>query len=134
MPQVTYAPEVSQEPQGAIGGTLYVLGTRSLGAPLIGNPFSAPVEPISIYVEPVVPDIQEMSEPEPPALPFRFVGTLESGRRWLVQLERAGEVLLVGDGETIDGLYRVEGFEEDQFVLTYLPLDRRQALSTVIEQ
>ncbi|WP_370306071.1 hypothetical protein [Sinimarinibacterium flocculans] len=129
------APAQDRSPETA----LYILETRMLSAQSLGNPFGVPDAPAPVYVEPVVAEVSEVYIEPPPAevlppLPFRVAGVLESGRRWLVQLERSGENLVVEKGETVDGMYRVDGLRDDQLVLTYLPLGQQQMLPTSAEE
>ncbi|MFZ5512592.1 MAG: hypothetical protein ACOZCP_21335 [Pseudomonadota bacterium] len=50
-----------------------------------------------------------------------------------MQLARGSDFLLAGKGDTIDGVYRVEGIENNQLVFRYLPLALRQTLPVPME-
>lgn len=72
--------------------------------------------------------------PQAPPLPFTYHGMLEQpGGQWIVQLARGSDFLLAGKGDTIDGVYRVEGIENNQLVFRYLPLALRQTLPVPME-
>lgn len=93
------------------------------------NPFSAK----SWYVEPPPspPPLPEAPPPEPtaPPLPFTYVGKLrEEGGHWLIYLTKGEQSYAVSKGETFDDVYRLEGIENDNLVIQYLPLSTRQLL------
>lgn len=133
-----------QEPRGTnmlkldLVPTLHVLKTRQLSVESVGDPFATPSDFAPIYEEPEIPvqpqQVYMAPEPTAPPLPFRFAGMLEGAQGWLIQLERGGRDLVVGAGETIDGVYRVDGFENDQVALTYLPLSKQQYLPVPVEE
>jgi hypothetical protein len=70
------------------------------------------------------PAPQQARPPAPaaPAMPYRFVGTVtyENKRRHL--LAKADELIAVGEGDTLDGVYRVEAADVEKITLRYLPL------------
>lgn len=67
--------------------------------------------------------------PQPPPLPFSYMGKLVEGKVTTVFLTNDDENYIARLGDTIDENYRVEEIGEDQMVLTYLPLKRRQHLA-----
>ncbi len=67
--------------------------------------------------------------PQAPPLPFRYLGKLiEDGRTtaFIVSGERN---LIVREGDTLQGAYRVERIEDQSMTFTYLPLKQSQMLS-----
>ena len=66
--------------------------------------------------------------PRAPPLPFRFFGRMVDNGTTVVFLNRQDDVYAVKAGDTIDGVYRVEGISGSEVVLTYLPLKQRQTL------
>ena len=67
--------------------------------------------------------------PQPPPLPFTYMGKLVEGKVTTIFLTNDDENYIARLGDTIDKDYRVEEIGEDQIVLTYLPLKRRQHLA-----
>jgi hypothetical protein len=69
--------------------------------------------------------------PVVPPLPFTFVGMLERGAQTPQAFLARGETLLVvSAGDTLDNnTYRVESLNANEIVMTYLPMNVRQALS-----
>lgn len=68
--------------------------------------------------------------PEPPPLPFRYLGQLLEGERRMVFLVAGERNLVVGAGDVIDNVYRVDEIGEDALRLTYLPMNVQQTLPT----
>jgi hypothetical protein len=66
--------------------------------------------------------------PIPPAIPFRFAGTLLEGGVRQILLSRGDTVFSVKVGETLDATYLVESIGEDEVVFVYLPLQSRQRI------
>jgi hypothetical protein len=72
--------------------------------------------------------------PSAPPLPFAFVGVLDGAAdKPRVFLSRDDRLLIVSPGDVIDEQYRVEAIAATDVVLTYLPLDQKQILSTQSE-
>jgi hypothetical protein len=69
--------------------------------------------------------------PVAPALPFRFAGLIEQGVDRPTAFLAKGEALhVVRVGDIVDRTYRIESIAPAQIVLTYLPLQQQQTLST----
>jgi len=65
--------------------------------------------------------------PSAPPLPFTFLGKMqEPGAKLIIFLVNGERVLTVTEGEIIDNTYSVDGIEQGQMVLTYLPLKIKQ--------
>lgn len=70
-------------------------------------------------------------KPEPPKLPFAYVGRVEDGNVNKVVLMHSGQVYVIGAGEQLAGnTYRLDEIEGDRLVFNYLPLSVRQELNT----
>lgn len=120
-------------PRETSGGNvaLHILDSRAMSSQAAGNPFAAPLtpaDPLPVYTEPVVIETYEEPVPQAPPMPFRVIGILQSGPRWLIQIERAGEQIVAAKGETIDDVYRVEALSEGEVTITYLPFGERQVV------
>jgi hypothetical protein len=68
--------------------------------------------------------------PAPPPLPFKYLGQLAEAGRTLVFLAAGDRNLVVGTGDVIDGLYRIDAIGTDALMLTYLPMNVQQTLPT----
>jgi len=68
------------------------------------------------------------SAPTPPAMPYRFAGTLVQDGKLQVLLAKGDALIPVQQGDTIDGGYRVESIGEDQITLIYLPLRKKEVI------
>lgn len=89
------------------------------------NPFNAK----SWYVPPPPPPAAPPPKPTTPPLPFAYVGKLdEGGGRWTLYLSKGEQSFVVKKGETFDGSYRLEGIENDNIVILYVPLSTKQYL------
>jgi hypothetical protein len=66
--------------------------------------------------------------PTAPPLPFTFAGKLIQDGRVSVLLSRGDSVIPVQQGETVDGIYKVESITDAEVTLVYLPLGQRQTL------
>ena len=70
-------------------------------------------------------------KPEPPKLPFSYVGRVEDGKVNKVVLMHSGQVYVIGEGEQLAGnTYRLDEIEGDRLVFNYLPLAAWQELNT----
>jgi hypothetical protein len=100
---------------------------REASAGETGNAF----ESKSWYVPPPPPPPPKPLPPPPPTappLPFTYLGRYEDLAKPVIFLVRGDRVLLVREGDTIEGNYRVEGIVGTALGLTYLPLNIRQSL------
>jgi hypothetical protein len=67
--------------------------------------------------------------PQAPPLPFKYLGKLEQAQgRTEWYLGQGDKLIVAADGDTIDGLYRIEGQSGASLALVYLPLEMRQLL------
>ncbi|WP_341316726.1 hypothetical protein WN982_35855 [Paraburkholderia sp. IMGN_8] len=96
------------------------------------NPFV-----VSSWLPPPPPPVEAPPVPEPvapptaPPVPFTYLGELDAkAAKPQVFLSSGDRLLIVSPGEVVDGQYRVESISENDVVLTYLPLNERQVLST----
>jgi Cohesin domain len=80
--------------------------------------------------QPPPPKVAPAPPPKPvaPPMPYRFAGQLIQGERPEVLLAKDDTVIPVGKGDTLDGVYRVEGISETQITLLYLPLKQTQTI------
>lgn len=92
----------------------------------------------SWYVPPPPPKPVKLPPPPPPPpplppsappLPYSFMGSYEEpGGKLIIYLTKAGKIYSVSQGDTLDGIYRVEGINSGNFSITYLPLNIKQTL------
>jgi hypothetical protein len=69
-------------------------------------------------------------EPTAPALPFAYIGMMESeDAKPVVYLSRGERLLAVSEGDVIDQVYRIQSLSTHRIVLVYLPLGKEQALA-----
>lgn len=67
--------------------------------------------------------------PTVPPLPFTFAGKLElDGGKWLVYLVNGEQSFAASQGEIFDGVYRLDGIDHGNLVITYLPMTSKQLL------
>jgi hypothetical protein len=67
--------------------------------------------------------------PQAPPLPYTYLGKLIHEGETVVFLTREDRNYIVRAGETLEERYKIEAVEEDQVVLSYLPLRVRQTLA-----
>jgi hypothetical protein len=129
-PEAAAPPVASPVRQPAPGGRLAALPAReALGkgrGDLFGARSWAPAPavrraPASVTRAPVAP-------PAPPPMPYRVAGEVQHGESAHVVLAKGDEVLLVREGESLEGGYRVEAIAVDRVTLLYEPLGVRQNL------
>jgi hypothetical protein len=88
----------------------------------------------SWYVPPPPPPPPVIAPPPPPPpptappLPFTFMGRYVDGDKPVIFLTAGDRLLMVHQGDVIDGTYRVEGFFGTKLQIMYLPLNIKQAL------
>jgi hypothetical protein len=66
--------------------------------------------------------------PVPPPLPFAFLGKKLEGETWEVYLSRGEKTFIAREGQTLEGVYRVDKIAPPSLVLIYLPLGQAQTL------
>lgn len=66
--------------------------------------------------------------PVAPPLPFAFLGKKLEGGTWEVYLSRGEQTFVVREGQTLDGVYRVDKIAPPALTLTHLPLGQSQTL------
>lgn len=67
--------------------------------------------------------------PQAPPLPFTFLGKRSDGTQWQVFLGRGDQTLIVQEGSTIEGAYRIDAVKPPTLTMTYLPLAQTQTLT-----
>ncbi len=72
--------------------------------------------------------------PQPPALPYKFVGQMDDGGRLVLYLGRGEQVFLGRLGETIEGEYKIVAITPNQITFEYLPAGTTQILSIPASQ
>jgi hypothetical protein len=93
------------------------------------NPFA-----VSSWLPPPPPVVQAPPEPPPPPtappMPYVYLGKLDgSTAKPRIFLRNGDQLLIVSQGEVVDGQYKVESVSDVDIVLTYLPLNQRQVIS-----
>jgi hypothetical protein len=101
-------------------------GLAEPGSPLFSSQSWQPPPPKFVAPPPPKP-----IAPVAPPLPFRFVGRMLQDGHLFVFLAKGDTVVTVKQGDTIDGVYRVESIGETEVALTYLPLREKQTLAVV---
>jgi hypothetical protein len=64
----------------------------------------------------------------PPALPFRFVGSMTDNQELVVYLGRGEQALVARNGETLEGTYKVVNITGQQIEFEHLPTGEKQTL------
>ena len=86
-----------------------------------------------IFTPPPSPPPQVMMESPPPSappVPFRYLGRLQNGDKpWQVFLLKDNTILTVHAGDVLDGVYRVQGIENGQLKMIYMPLQVEQFIA-----
>lgn len=77
---------------------------------------------------PAPPVVAAAPAPVPPAIPYRFAGTLSQDGEQQVLLSKGDAVFPVKAGETLDGTYKVESIGETEITFQYLPLRHQQSI------
>lgn len=77
---------------------------------------------------PLPPAAVIAAPPSAPPLPFQYLGMLQEGDRTVVFLSQQERTHMVRQGDTLNGVYRVERITADNMVFVYLPLKQKQTL------
>lgn len=120
-------------------------GTRPGGTPDLQTaqaplnfpePGSGPLPPDELPVDPfrsktwfVAPPPPPPPKPVAPPLPFQYLGKVVEDGQVRVFLARQGRYLIAGNGDAIDGTYRVEEIGGGRMTFLYQPLNERQTLA-----
>jgi hypothetical protein len=82
-----------------------------------------------VVVAPAPPE--PVAPPTAPPVPFTYLGELDArAARPQVFLSSGERLLIVSPGDVVDGQYRIESVSDSEVLLTYLPLNEKQVLST----
>ena len=96
--------------------TASALASRDLFSTRNWNPPPPPPTPVA------------EAAPVAPALPFAFLGKKLQGEIWEVYLSRGEHTCIAREGQTLDGVYRIDKIAPPSLALTYLPLGQPQTL------
>lgn len=81
-------------------------------------------------VKALAPPASAAAAPAPPPMPFAYLGRQFDGHRWQVFLKREkGDVVVVKEGDEVDGLYRVASIAPQSMTLLYVPLMHSHTLT-----
>jgi len=69
-----------------------------------------------------------VAPPAAPPMPYRVAGTVSQDGALQIVLARGDAVLMVREGDTLDGAYQVEKVQPERVTLVYLPLGTREDL------
>ncbi len=72
--------------------------------------------------------LQPAAAPPAPPLPYRYIGRVVQNGKSEVLLLRGGMLHSIGEGDEIDGEYRVERISGAVIQFTYLPAGSKQQL------
>ena len=107
---------------------------RSLGALAYVPPTSkeaiVDLFPAHSWAPPVRQSIANQEKASAPALPFSYGGRYTDRDNIYIFLNEGTSVHTVRQGETVNGVYRVEKIDHAAITLTYLPLGIEQLLPT----
>ncbi|WP_153118091.1 hypothetical protein [Rhodocyclus tenuis] len=106
--------------------TVPPLHARTLADQPLGL-FAAPPPPAPPVPE-VPPPVAAPEPPQVPPLPFRFLGRYRDGGREVVFVSFNDRNLVVGAGDIVEGVYRVQSIAGNVMQLIYLPLQQTQIL------
>jgi len=76
-----------------------------------------------------LPGAAPVAKPEPPKLPFSYMGRIEESGRLKVVLVQGNDMHIVAEGELFGGSYRLDEVGSNGIVVVYIPLGARQRLS-----
>jgi hypothetical protein len=69
--------------------------------------------------------------PVAPPLPYTFAGRLIHDGKLSLLLAKGDDVIAVKEGQTLDGVYKVESITQTQITLVYLPLNQKQTIPVI---
>jgi hypothetical protein len=84
-----------------------------------------PVEQASVTPVEVAPP----PPPQAPPLPFQYLGRYADAGQEVIFLQRNDQNLVVRVGDTLEGVYKLNGLNDNVLNFTYLPLMQPQTLS-----
>ena len=83
----------------------------------------------------VAPQAKMKAGPPPapvaPPLPYSFAGRLVHDGKLSLLLAKGDEVIPIREGDTLDGIYKVESITQTQITLVYLPLGQKQTIPVI---
>ncbi len=143
-PRAVVAPVLPRAPAGQPPAMSVGAGDQLDLARLQREPAAQPIEdlfgrPPSAIALPPPPSRKTVDQeaaatplppPAPPPLPFKYLGQLAEADRKMVFLSDGDRNLVVATGDVIDNVYRVDEIGNEVLLLTYLPMNVRQTLST----
>jgi hypothetical protein len=92
-----------------------------------------PIQEIfAVPAPPAPPPAVKAAPPPPPSappLPFAYLGRMKKGERITLYLLRSQEMVILEEGATLEGLYRLDRISETGAHFVYLPLGTEQTLA-----
>ncbi|TCV89642.1 hypothetical protein [Sulfurirhabdus autotrophica] len=82
----------------------------------------------SWYVPPPPPKPQPPPPPSAPPLPYTYMGKLIDGGKLSIFLSKQDRNFIIKEGDTLEGMYRVESITPSNITLTYIPLNIKQIM------
>lgn len=109
---------------------LDALAQRRMNVAVVGSQKAMPIFTVQSW-QPTPPPAAsvEATEPVAPAFPYPYLGGLTDDAGRTAFFSRGDRVLIVRNGATIDGQYRVDHLDETSMTLTYLPLQKTLAVA-----
>ncbi|WP_070361147.1 hypothetical protein [Duganella sp. HH105] len=97
--------------------------------PFAPRGWQAPPPPAPPPSAPLVVAAVDLTPPGPPALPFRFVGSMNDSVEQVVYLARGDLAFVARTGEVLDSQYKVVAIDPTHIEFEYLPSGARQTLA-----
>jgi len=89
----------------------------------------APPAPVEVVASTVVAPVVAAGPPEPPPLPYRFMGRLNNEGVDVVYLSKGDQSFVARDGETFDGTYKIVAMNAQYIEFEFLPTGDKQTLT-----
>ena len=107
---------------------------RSGAGPTVASGRAAPSPPASAQAAKLdqapVPPPPPPVVAQPPPFPYKYAGRQQqSSGRTVYFLTKSNKLYTVEVGQVLDKLYSIDGEEDGQLTVTYLPLERKQTIS-----
>lgn len=104
------------------------VGPQPSAGALFGSSMPTARTPIRLPIaQSPLPNAEPPRTPEPPAIPFRVLGSFDDDGHGGVFVEYQDQNLVAGVGDTVAG-FRIDAIDEQRLTVTYLPLDRQQTI------
>ena len=123
------APEAARpggEPKSASLAEMIAASRPGFSREARGDLFAAPPPPPAPAKTVPLPEVE--IKPTAPPFPYKYGGWIAVGGTRVHYLQRGNDVIAIGKGEVLDGVWRIDALSEDRIEVSFVPLGQQMSM------